>query len=1114
MSTALIQSSSQSPPTLVEATGASTSAWQTDLASLFWDARERFGDVVWEADPNLGSGLGIDRALLDGYDDEKRTEKRRDQSGSSTKGKEKDEVWGHKAIIYARAPPSFQARYFQSSNSMESSFSLAQTTTLSLSLAVPEQGYTSRNGSRSPSPRPGSRIDTPSKLNGEKGTANSGTILRLKTPENSALFAQELEYLYTGRGFGGVFEFLFDQDSGDLDDSNLLLGEDDRREKSQEDRRIDKLRKDLVFMWRSRLYSDIRISLDGTGSHGETAVFSSHRFILVSRSRWFHDALISWPGNKSGAPKREISLPSPPFTPASLHFTLGFIYTGTLVFSHRSYDLSTAFSILVSAMYLGGKGDDAMKTLEDEIQARLVEEMGHGLFHAYLEFADFEKETNGVWGAGGCRCRQCARRAPRILEFAIRDDVKNKILERGARRALTGIWGEGWVTSELGGMDGKIVDSLIKGVGKRALGPAEGAWNVMPMIWAGIAGTKKADRVVDTWGSVVRDALEKGRKGLCKILADHSESAFECPEWTEIMEADGVRFEDGERVEGVLAALLEGLSIHNAGTAYQTLVSSVLLKPHPVDRDKAMLGQTSHVRIQVEQARVDILSWLRRRWVNVRAEGGFESLEGWAVKEIADYLEVPLEDLLIPPKQRPDSKLTPAEPSTRSPSISRASMSSRTSVATPTRPKRAPPPPPISPANSTSFNLDNGDNLDDPVPDEEEPSVPKTAPARTAAKTPLRGASSTASGSRTPSLRPTSAMSSRSAVSTRSRAASIAASVKSNATLKKTRAAAAAATLKPLDARASTASTDTGTFRTPRSRTASVSSAISTKSGVSVRTTASAKSGTSVKTARGGSVVSPRPPSVRSVRSTAPSVRSTTSTMSTAASNAKKVVKPEFRVPALPTRTTPNRSTTTSTPPTSRITSKVSPGTKKDPVVLKGKARASVYESPLKRKESSNTVPKDAEKKPEDYPEHLGTTLDIGIACIVQLDDKIPNSVLTSNKRPGPAQPLKRKRFRAFARYIGAVEGEGGWWVGVEVPAAIVAANEGHDGTWRGVRYFSPQTAGLKRPSESGGVSGGRSKRLRSASPFGDSRPLEGETRGLFVRPNNVLYVVEAEGDL
>jgi hypothetical protein len=54
--------------------------------------------------------------------------------------------------------------------------------------------------------------------------------------------------MYTGQGFGEAFEFLFDEQGDTID-----LGE--------EDARLDKLRKDLVFMWRSRPYSDVHIAL-------------------------------------------------------------------------------------------------------------------------------------------------------------------------------------------------------------------------------------------------------------------------------------------------------------------------------------------------------------------------------------------------------------------------------------------------------------------------------------------------------------------------------------------------------------------------------------------------------------------------------------------------------------------------------------------------------------------------------------------------------------------------------------------------------------------------------------------------------------------------------------
>ena len=151
-------------------------------------------------------------------------------------------------------------------------------------------------------------------------------------------------------------------------------------------------------------------------------------------------------------------------------------------------------------------------------------------------------------------------------------------------------------------------------------------------------------------------------------------------------------------------------------------------------------------------------------------------------------------------------------------------------------------------------------------------------------------------------------------------------------------------------------------------------------------------------------------------------------------------------------------------------------------------------------------------------PSPRGATLDIGIPCIIS---------------------SKRKRFMAFARYIGEVEGESGPWVGVEVPVGESWANEKleegrqwNDGTWGGIRYFDiggfgsewdygddravrrrrtehSLGKGLKREGDQLNLE--RAKRFRSASPTASD--LSGsESRGLFVRPQQVLYVVDAVG--
>jgi hypothetical protein len=49
----------------------------------------------------------------------------------------------------------------------------------------------------------------------------------------------------------------------------------------------------------------------------------------------------------------------------------------------------------------------------------------------------------------------------------------------------------------------------------------------------------------------------------------------------------------------------------------------------------SFLPNGSAVRLHAESTRVEILRWLRKHWVQVRLVGGFDTLEQWALREIA-----------------------------------------------------------------------------------------------------------------------------------------------------------------------------------------------------------------------------------------------------------------------------------------------------------------------------------------------------------------------------------------------------------------------------------------------------------------------------------------------
>ncbi|KAF8137188.1 hypothetical protein EV363DRAFT_1316965 [Boletus edulis] len=1183
------------PPGIPEASRLSTQTWQSDLLQLFHNAKDRFPDVVWETTSRRRL-----RLLRGDY--------------------------GHKAIVYARAPPSFQARYFSfrpppisspTPYSASPSPAPAQSS-VSLTLTL---DYA--HNSRSPSPY---RSSSPSP------STNQGSIL--------PLFSNELEYLYTGKGLGEAFEFLFDtSESRDVADG--------------EENRIDKLRKDLVYMWRSRLYSDIRISLSGTFSTSNpehtTAIFSSHRFILVSRSPYFRAQLLTWgkaaiaDGSSAPGEPFTVTLPSPPFTPASLHFTLGYIYTGTLVFSHRTYDLDTAFAILRSADYL------SLPQLYNETQARVVYEMLHGLYHAFLEFDEYERITNAKWGIGGCRCRQCARRVPRILDFALSDDVANNYLERGARRALVGLFGEGWCNSDFAALPQKIRDSVVKGVSKRTT-----PTNAFSLLFAAQHAIKKLNAAIDAWADVSREMVLTAQKTIDECLVKESEMCFEQPEWVEMLEGDGAGFEDGERVGWVMESLKRGMSERYAATVYQTLVSNILLRPHATETDATMLSQSSSIRAQVEDARVDLLRWIRKR-------GGFDTLEGWSIKEISQEIDVPVEDLispaphhtlrnphlsralrpslirgdgnlassgssirsvarstatLTPPgsarvrnhsttsraSERPDSKLTPDSASfvsarTGATEKARAHghvVGHRRSPSTNTTSTRS-----DDRDSRASEKDDDGDGDDDHDGSTPTPSVTTTPNGRpTLSKIITNNTSST---------RSTSLGSKQSTHPVRARHPAIRGSThqSSHHTTNGLSTLRIPSAMARPSSSLSSATSDT-TFRTAPSELITPTSARSRKtSGGSTLSTVSTRTvGTTAKKGPLSNAIGSGPGGALTARTRVASGVSIASTRTPVRHPDKDTAKisPGSAVKRLPSagRTTPvaqkkslgrnvvekNTSQKSSPSPSPRIR-RVEIGKERGPKSDNDKENVlsvspaeslvdddddtetnlhTVYTAPeapeqgadpvitpspmeddqtsddtLAGRESSETVVTST-RTPEtkSSPELTltestlasavpsGATLDIGIPCIIS---------------------SKRKRFRAFARYIGEVLGESGPWVGVEVPidAWVGDVSDGRawcDGSWGGIRYFdiggngsewefgagddtrAPRrrktewsngmstfkgSGGTKREGDQLHVGLDRMKRMRSASPAASDLSTS-ESMGLFVRPQQVLYVVDAVG--
>ncbi|EKM49130.1 uncharacterized protein PHACADRAFT_201983 [Phanerochaete carnosa HHB-10118-sp] len=411
-----------------------------------------------------------------------------------------------------------------------------------------------------------------------------------------ASFSDDFELFYTGRSSGGLSHY--------EDHESMDIEEDSKNE----------LRKDLLSMWRTRLNSDVRITTtitdDAVTSEQESkvAVIHSHRFVLASRSPYFYEQL------------RQTEQ-------MDLHWRVRFESDQLEL---EQWDLAAAFSIMRCAMYL------RLDALYDVIQARIVEEMMHGLFHAFLPFDEHEKITGGVWGAGGCKCPQCAWRAPRVLEFARKDDVKSVYLDRGARRALTAHFGEGWCTPAFAHLSSKTRRTILKGLAKRMI-PS----NVFPLLYASQAGMKKLEGVKEPWATVSREMLLAASDAIDKVLCGQSAECFRQREWLEIMEPEDDNVERDEKLEWIVNAIQRGMNDSNAAMLYQIFKQSMLRYP----------DAGPYVRMRVEETYEEMLLWLQNRWTFVKQEGGFNGLEGWILADILRGIEIDDEELLHVLKQ-------------------------------------------------------------------------------------------------------------------------------------------------------------------------------------------------------------------------------------------------------------------------------------------------------------------------------------------------------------------------------------------------------------------------------------------------------------------------------
>ncbi|KAF8879775.1 hypothetical protein CPB84DRAFT_1965910, partial [Gymnopilus junonius] len=341
-------------------------------------------------------------------------------------------------------------------------------------------------------------------------------------------------------------------------------------------------------MWTNPQHTDMQIMISDSDSGDNSnqrllSEISCHRCILAARSPFFQDAL--------SKDVRSVTLPFPLFNRTSLHFILGYIYTGTTKFTLRDYDLPTAFAIYRGAEYV------MLPYLQELILAEITVEKLHGLFHATLSQDDYEEIGGGTLSTmvrSGCCCRRCTHLVPLTLQFALENDIKNDILERGARRALIALFGEGWCTAEFAALPSDIRNSVLTGFQKMIV-PS----NAFPLLFAAESALLKLEASSEQWHASIMQLTISARESIDWVICNNVHNCFESVAWENIITHSD---QDVKLVhlEWIIASVSRTATEKQALFAYQSLLYELNSHTQQGKLDVAIKSRISRLQNQLQ----------------------------------------------------------------------------------------------------------------------------------------------------------------------------------------------------------------------------------------------------------------------------------------------------------------------------------------------------------------------------------------------------------------------------------------------------------------------------------------------------------------------------------
>ncbi|CAH1759777.1 4518_t:CDS:10 [Entrophospora sp. SA101] len=464
-------------------------------------------------------------------------------------------IFAHKAILYARSSRSFQERFLKNRDSNGMSIKSVRLSNLD------------------------SLIDA----------------IIVKTDADPILFQQELNFFYTGEE--GSEEFLAAVDTTD--------------ELEQ-----DKLKEDLIYMYKSKLYTDIEIILEYPPQDNleiiseedeeldlvRSVTFKAHKFMLAARSEYFREILSS--SNPMDPKAATIYLDTSIFSQTAFNMILEYIYTGNLQYS---LTLETCEWIWVGSYYLGIKN--------------LCEDCIHRIATRLHYFT--------------CTCSECQIAMPSVAAFAKEYDVKK--LWQGCLHVLTKGFDIMWPHKNFAELDGIVREEILLALVTNIQNS-----DIMS-IFKGcrkIISTINVKNITDSpWIGVVRKMTKQVKSSAIKVLVENFEQV--CNEGHEFLDCvDGVGYSHGFLEDIMSGVVHEGLNEQNSAKVLKSISSKLLTRPAVIN---AKSIETKRILVESKQY---VFEYMKRHCLNIRQNGGFKLLNSWLLEEFSHSLGVSTQELL------------------------------------------------------------------------------------------------------------------------------------------------------------------------------------------------------------------------------------------------------------------------------------------------------------------------------------------------------------------------------------------------------------------------------------------------------------------------------------